>query len=141
MRVIQSSLWYGIAILLLSIVSCDRPECANENPVFTRFTPDAKEYKRELAKEMQRIGQERLGYWFDRYEWKETGEYIFVNAQGHGLCAMARIRVESWDNKIKGLRGRGGYRGAGLIGLRVDVVQLDSGQVELVYSGLDRISD
>lgn len=130
-----------MAILLLFIASCDRPECVNKNPVFTRFAPDAKEYKRELAREMQRIGQKKLSYRFDRYERRETGEYILVHAQGHGLCAMARIRVESWDNTIKGLRGGGGYRGAGLIGLRVDVVQLDSGEVELVYSGLDRIFD
>jgi hypothetical protein len=143
MSVFQSLCRLATTVALLSLVACDRPECVNQNPVFDRFSPSTAEYKSELARKIQEVGQDDLRYWFDRYEKSDTGEYIFVHAQGEGLCAVAHIRVDEWDEKMAGLRktsGRG-YSGAGLIGLRLRIEETSSGAASFEYAGLDRISD
>ena len=143
----MGNLKYGIVCLMVlsavSLISCDRPECTNKNPVFDRFAPSTAEYKRELSKEMKKIGQENLSYWFDRYEKTDTGEYIFVHAQGKELCAMAHIRIDASDDKLAGLRRKEGlgYSGAELSGLRIHLAEKNLGEVTFVYGGLNRIID
>ena len=143
MIVFQRLCRFATTVVLLSFAACGRPACVNKNPVFGRFAPSTAEYKRELATEIQRIGQDDLGYWLDRYEKTDTGEFIFVHVQGKDLCAIAHIRVDGWDDKIAGLRktaGRG-YSGAGLIGLQLRIEETSAGAVSFKYAGVDRIFD
>src|SRR5690242_16485970 len=101
---------YTIAFLLMN--SCSMPECKNSNPVFDSFSPDANEYKNELAKQIRNIGSENLSYWHNTYVKKNSTEYIVVNIQGQELCAVGEIEVSDWQ-KISGMRTENsGYTGA-----------------------------
>jgi hypothetical protein len=131
---------FGIAILILATVSCDRPECQNTNPIFDRFTPAQEEYKLELVKQVK--GREsKLRYWLDRYEEKNNREYLMVFIQGDSLCAKAEILIENWEG-IEGIRrvkGKG-YSGAELAGFKYDV-HFQSERTTFSYRGVDRIVD
>ena len=39
-----------LVLLLICLISCDRPECKNENPIFEAYEPNSKKYKDELDK-------------------------------------------------------------------------------------------
>jgi len=139
MKTISSSLFPVLAIFIFAS-SCDRPECSNSNLTFDKFTPDTKEYKNELAKQIQSIGTDNLSYWFDKYLIKDGKEFILVNIQGGGLCAKGEIQVKDWG-KISGMRREvSGYRGAGLKGLKFEIRQ-DSSGTNFTYVNIDRIID
>jgi hypothetical protein len=126
-------------VLALITVSCNRPECQNTNPIFDKYPPFANEYKAELVRQMRSIGQDKLKYWFDRLERRENKDYMIVYVQGDKLCAKGYVRVLDW-NDIENLRDHGGYSGAGLRGLRLNISETN-GQTELVYAGVDKIID
>lgn len=120
--------------------SCNRPECRNINPVFDKFTFDTKEYKSELAKQIQSIGTENLSYWFDKYYKKAGKEFIVIHIQGGALCAKGEIQVNDWS-KISGMRREvSGYSGAELSGLKIEIEQ-DSIGTNFIYDNIDRILD
>jgi hypothetical protein len=97
------------------------------------------EYKEELAKQIRSIGQDNLEYWFDRLERREDKDYMIIYVQGQSLCAKGYVRVQDWKG-IENLRDYGGYSGAGLSGLRLNISEIN-GKVELVYAGIDSIID
>ena len=124
----------------LILISCDRPECINTNPVFDKYTPETKEYKDELVKQLNNVDQSDVRYWFEKYVKDGEREMIYVFIQGKGLCAKGVITVKQWG-RISGIRrSKGmGYRGAELQGLKLDIVQ-DSVTTELFYrSAMDII--
>jgi len=49
-------------LFLLFLVSCDRPQCNNNNPVFNDHLPTSNKYKVELADQINEIGPENLSY-------------------------------------------------------------------------------
>ncbi len=120
--------------------SCDRPECKNTNTTFNKFMPDTKEYKIELARQMESIGTENLSYWFDRYLIKGDEEFIVIHIQGDELCAIGEIQVDDWG-KISGMRRQtNGYRGAELKGLKFETKK-DSTGTNFIYRDIDRVID
>ena len=126
--------------IFIVVNSCDRPECNNTNPTFVKFTADSKEYKKELAKEMQSIGIENLSYWFEKYIKQGDKEFIEIHIQGKTLCAIGKIQVNDWS-KISGMRKvTNGYRGAELKGLRIKI-QNDSTETNFVYDNIETIID
>ncbi len=128
------------ASVYISINSCDRYECLNSNPTFDKFSPDADEYKSELAKQIKKLGAENLTYWHERYVKKDGRESIVVHIQGRGLCAEGEIVVTNWD-KLSGMRREiSGYRGARLKGLKFEIIQ-DSAITNFFYKDIDRIID
>lgn len=129
-----------LIIIFIYANSCNRPECRNINPVFDKFTFDTKEYKSELARQIQSIGTENLSYWFDKYLNKGSKEFIVIHIQGAELCAIGEIQVNNWG-KISGMRREvSGYRGAELRGLKIQIEQ-DSTGTNFVYDNIDRIID
>jgi hypothetical protein len=129
-----------LLVLLLFFTSCDMPECKNTNAVFNNLPPAAKEYKDELAKQIQTIGAGNLSYWHSGYVKKDTAEYILVAMQGKGLCAVGEIRVSDWQ-KIPGMRREvSGYRGAELQGLKFDIVQ-DPSDTDFIFRDVVSIID
>lgn len=121
--------------------ACDRPECTNTNPVFEEHTHESVSYKNELRDEVNRIGINNLRFWLDSYVKRGEQEYILVNVQGKGLCAIAELEVDEWG-KLKGIQEKKGvtYRGAELVGLTFDFIQ--NGEfVQLSYTGVDHILD
>lgn len=134
---------HNLFLLLVIIVftsACDRPECKNTNAIFDQFTLDKKEYKSELAKQMQSVGAENLTYWFDKYLKKDDKEFIVIHIQGEGICAKGEILVNDW-NKIEGMRREhAGYRGAELEGLKIAMEEGSSG-TNFIFKDIDKIID
>ncbi|MDB5230180.1 MAG: hypothetical protein JWN76_985 [Chitinophagaceae bacterium] len=129
-----------LAIVYIAFSSCNRSECRNTNLIFDKFSPDTKEYKTELAKQIQNVGAENLSYWHDKYLKKDGAEYIVIYIQGQGLCAKGEIQVTDWS-KIIGMRGESsGYRGAKLEGLNFKIIQ-DSRGTNFLYKDIDRVVD
>lgn len=115
-------------LLLTSLLSCDRPRCANTNLIFDNFSIESKEYRDELAKQVSAIGEDNLTYWFDDYAQKDNQEFIVVHIQGSHLCAKAWVLVEEWSGlsdirKTKGL----GYHGAQLVDFQMDILESPTG--------------
>lgn len=54
------------------LLSCDRPECKNQNTVFERYGDDTKEYKAELIKKLNEHPK-YLTYWIDMFTKIITG--------------------------------------------------------------------
>ena len=131
------------AFCLLSLtVSCDRPQCKNTNPVFDKFSPDEKEYKDELVKQLKVVDNSKLSYWLDKYQEDDSLQYLHVFIQGDGLCAKGIVTIKKLDDKLEGIqKAKGmGYSGAELTNLKFDIYQ-DSTKTELVYKSLDGIVD
>lgn len=129
-----------LAILVLTF-SCDRPNCKNENTIFDQFAPDSREYKDELARQLQKTDETELTYWFDQYELKGDKEYINIHIQGNDLCAKGLVLVEEWKG-LEGIRKTKGisYRGAQLAGFEMDIVENSSG-TEFIFKNIDYIID
>lgn len=126
---------------LVLLISCDRPDCTNSNPVFAQFPPHSGEYRNELAKQLASRDQNDLRYWFESYEVKDGKEYINVYIQGGGLCSKGFVLVDGWEGlegirKTKGM----GYRGAELRGFEMDIRE-DSSRAEFVFKHVASIID
>lgn len=129
-----------LIVIFIFANSCNRRECRNVNPVFDKFTFDTKEYKSELARQIQSIGTENLSYWFDKYLKKGGKEFIVIYIQGGELCAKGEIQVDDWG-RISGIRREvSGYSGAELSGLKIKIEQ-DATGTNFIYDNIDRIID
>lgn len=129
------------AATLIFFASCDRPDCTNTNPVFDSHGVETIAYKRELASEIERIGMDNLSYWLSDYTSENGKEFITVNIQGEGLCALGMLQVNDWTH-IEGIKKTEGvsYRGAELKGLVFDIID-DGSSIDFIYQNIDRIVD
>lgn len=128
--------------LLTFIFSCDRPVCENTNTIFDKYSPDAKEYKDELVKQLATVDKSKLTYWLDTYQEKNDAKLINVHIQGDGLCAKIVLTIIGSDKGIDGIiKNKGmGYRGAELEDLKFDIKQ-DSTSTEFVFQEISGIVD
>ena len=127
---------------LVFFVSCDRPICKNTNPIFDKFSPDRKEYKDELVKELKKIDKTKLSYWMENYQEIGKSQFIYANIQGDGLCAKIMLKIESSKEGIEGiLKNKGdGYIGAELENLKFEIKK-DSTSTEFVFKEISGIVD
>lgn len=125
----------------LIIASCKRPVCNNEDPVFDEHRPEEQVYKQELARKIRSASEEDLRFWYVSAANRDGRELLIADVQGPGICAKAELVVNDWSG-IEQLRGAApnGYRGAELKRLRYSIAE-DSGHVDFIYEGLDRIVD
>jgi len=133
----------SLCILLVSMMSCDRPECTNTNSIFNQHQPSSKIYKDELVKELKNAGQSKLTYWLKEYEEIEGEEYLHFYVQGGDLCAIMILSMnDHWDEKLKYVKSSRGvsYRGAEFKNLKFDIQQSLS-TTEFIYKKLDHILD
>ncbi|WP_411894421.1 hypothetical protein [Winogradskyella sp. A2] len=134
--------FYIILFLVLLIqISCDRPKCANNNPVFEENTPDSKIYKDELVNQLSLIDKTELTYWLQDYENINGNEYLYFYIQGDGLCASLHLKMEHWIKleNVRDNKGSGRFN-AEFTNLKFDV-RKDSTLTEFVYNTYDRIID
>lgn len=126
---------------LILLASCNSRDCENTSAIFNAFTHDSKEYRDELARQIQSIGADHLTYWLDGYTARADQELLQVRIQGEGLCAVGVLLVPDW-HKLEGIRAKKGmgYHGAKLAGLRFDI-EADSAGARLVYRDVERIVD
>ena len=133
---------YPISVLLLiCLISCDRPECKNENPIFEANEPNSKEYKDELVNQLNRIDKSKLTYWLQKYDEQNGKETLYFNIQGDGLCAILHLTIKNW-NKLEDVRERKGVgrRGAEFTNLKFQINQ-DSLSTDFIYVTYDRLID
>lgn len=137
----QIRLFIFLTGLAVAFIACDRPECKNTNPIFDNYSPESNEYKTELAKQLDRIDNSKLTYWFNEYVETNGQEILFFNIQGDGLCAIIVLNVEQWG-KLEELRQMKGktYRGAEFVRLKFDTQQ-DSTNVRFIYRDFVNIID
>ena len=137
----KTNLIIFILFVILTVVSCDRPICSNKNPVFDKYNINSFEYKTELLKQIEKIGQKNLSYWFESYIKENEKEYIIINIKNNSLCAKGKILVKDW-NKIEEIKRTSGqsYVGAKLKGLTFNI-ENDSNKIELIYKDITRIVD
>jgi hypothetical protein len=128
----KTNLIIFILFVILTVVSCDRPICSNKNPVFDKYDINSFEYKTELLKQIEKIGQKNLSYWFESYIKENEKEYIIINIKNNSLCAKGKILVKDW-NKIEEIKRTSGqsYVGAKLKGLTFNI-ENDSNKIELI---------
>ena len=136
----------NLSILILSsfvflFAACDRPECKNTNPIFDSNGIETNIYKKELIKEIERIGKENLTYWLSEYSERNGQEYITVHIQGAELCAKGTISVTEWKNMsgIKKTKGKS-YHGAELQDLNFDIIY-EGESITFVFKSLGAIID
>ncbi len=137
----KTNLIIFILFVILTVVSCDRPICSNKNPVFDKYDINSFEYKTELLKQIEKIGQKNLSYRFESYIKENEKEYIIINIKNNSLCAKGKILVKDW-NKIEEIKRTSGqsYVGAKLKGLTFNI-ENDSNKIELIYKDITRIVD
>ena len=128
--------------LLTFIVSCDRPVCKITNTIFVKYSPNAKEYKNELVKQLATVDKSKLTYWMDTYQEYNDAKLINVHIQGDGLCAKIVLTINGSDKGIEGIvKNKGmGYRGAELEDLKFNIKQ-DSTSTEFVFQEISGIVD
>ena len=86
--------------LLGILVSCNyRSDCTNSNEIFNKYSPNIKEYKDELARQLRLVDNTKLKYWIKEYEEIEGEEFIYFYIQGDGLCAIIEINMNPEKNK------------------------------------------
>jgi len=126
----------------IALLSCNRPECTNTNPVFDQYTPSSPEYKAELAAQLRNANPNDLRYWLDKYVEDSGNEYLQFHIQGADLCASGLMKVETWNDKIANIKKVKGmsYGGAEFRGLRF-TIEGEGENTELVYKDFDRLID
>ena len=128
--------------LLLFIVSCDRPECTNTNKVFDNFTPEAREYKDELIKQLEKTNKSELRFWLKNCKEMNGSQFINVNIQSEKICAEMELIIASSEKGIDEiLKTKGeGYLGAELKNLKFEIKK-DSSSTEFIFEEISEIID
>ena len=131
----------ALCLLLTFFYSCSRPDCKNSNPIFDKYSPENKEYKDELVKQLNQLDKSSLTYWFEKYEEKEEKEYLHFSVQGENLCARIILTVNQWENleNLRKVRGES-YKGAKFKNLEYTIHQ-DTLLTEFTYVSHKRIID
>lgn len=115
-------------LITLLLLSCDRPECKNTNPIFDRYDDSTKEYKAELINQLN-AQPKYLTYWIDMFTENKNRYYMRIHVQGQNLCAKMNLDItesERFPHHKKTIakpEGGYGYCGAELRGL---VYHIDS---------------
>lgn len=127
------------AALLITLTSCNQTGCQNTNPVFEQHAPDSKEYRLELAKELNANKDANTTYTFNGYIENNDKTYLIVGIAGDSICAEGYMHVTDWTGRIEEIkRTKGmGYNGAELNGLEYSINEDGT----LIYKKLESITD
>ena len=141
MKRIPASILTMLGVVIF-MTGCDRPGCKNTNPIFDKYSPQTKEYKDELVKQLARFDRSKLSYWMDSIQVDNNARFIHAHVQGDGLCAKIVLTIDSSEKGIEGImRTSGmGYRGAELEDLRFDTRQ-DSASTAFIFREVGGIID
>ena len=128
--------------LLVLMNSCDRPICKNTNKILAKFSPETKEYKDELVKQLAIVDHNKLSYWLESYQEIGAARFVQVNIQGDGLCAKMPLRITSSTKGIEEILKSKveSYHGAELKNLLFEIVK-DSLSTEFVFQEISGIVD
>ncbi|WP_320814040.1 hypothetical protein [Flavobacterium sp.] len=129
-------------LVIVFFISCDEPKCTSSNPIFNNNEYTSEIYQEELANVLGKSNPEELQFWLKSYTEDENNKYLNVSVQGNDICAVAVIKINNIDSKIKGIvDSKGvGYRGAELKNLKF-VTLKDKKSTRFIYRSLDTIID
>ncbi len=118
--------------------SCQQP-CPNNPEVFTRYSPDSRQYRQELKRYMEHSPD--LQFWIKDYHNSDSQEYLEISIQGVDSCASTTMLVQDWS-KLDGVRQTKAmsWSGAEMKGLKYQFASLQDKPV-LVYLSHDHILD
>lgn len=130
-----------LCISILLLVSCDRPQCNNSNPIFENNEPNSEIYKAELARQLKRIDTSNLRYWLRKYENNQDVESLYFYIQNDELCAVIHMTMTHWT-KLENLRDKQGIgrRGAEFVNLQYDIIT-NKDKTQFFYKDFDRLID
>jgi hypothetical protein len=133
----KSHLITSAVLLAVVAASCGR----DKTNVLAGLDPASKEYKQELAKQIEERGDKDLTFTFNNCETEAGKIYLNISVDGKGLHATSLVLVNNW-NKLEGIkRTKGvGYSGSELKNLKVSYTDADS-RPTLIYHDLDSIVD
>ena len=136
----NQSLLFGI-IICLSLISCDRPSCDNNNLIFENYSPNSRIYKDELVEQLSEVDNKKLTYWLQKYEEQNGVESLYFHIQGDNLCAILHLNIDDWG-KLENIRKRKGVgrRGAEFTNLKFEIIK-DSVSTKFIYKTYDRLID
>ena len=126
-----------VLLLLLPLtllVSCQNQlGCPDiqDNAILTDNTPDSDAYQTELVRLIS-TDEHEVKYYFEK---REEG-ILILNVYGWGYCGQLHLQIKQEDEYSKKLQNEGGWRGAKLQGLKVELIG-----DRLVYKGMEGISD
>ena len=107
--------------LAFLLASCHHKHraCANTNPVFTQYSPDDREYKAELIRQLSKRDPSRIHYFIEKYLVRARKPFMMVEVEGDSLCAKMMLDIKN-ENKMQDFKTVAGlsYTGAELIGLQ-----------------------
>ena len=138
----KTSVFFLTIFGLLFAVSCGRPVCKNGNPIFGKYSPDTKEYKDELVRQLAIVDQSKLSYWMDTYQEVNNSQRIRAHIQGNRLCAQIILNINDSKKGIEGIiktKGKG-YQGAKLEDLKFEIKQ-DSTSTKFIFQEISGILD
>lgn len=133
---LRIKLYFLISVCCV-LTACDANIAVNKEPVFNNYKPESKEYRNKLAQKIIN-SQKELTYVFEKYIDDSTIEII---VSGHAFPVNCTVKVKNWKGieGIKEAKG-GGYGGAELYGLKLEVVDNPS-EALFLYKELDFIID
>lgn len=131
----------SLLYLLLFLPSCSHNDC-KKNAVFNKFSPETKEYKAELVKQLKLTDKKKITYRFLALFERDSLQFILVSIEGGGLCAIAPLKIEKWDSVIEGIqKSKGkGYLNAEFKNLEFKISE-DSLENEFIYQSVGAIID
>lgn len=128
-------------IIVCCLLSCDYTVCQNHNKVLESHDPKSKEYRHELANQVQQRNFRKIDYSINGYAEISSIPYLVVNISGEDLCARGYLNIANADKlqqfkKVKGLS----YSGAGLAGLKFHIDSA-GGNYNFIFDDVDWIID
>jgi len=137
-----------LIVLLQSLFcACHSPECKTTNKIFSSTSPDKKEYKDELAREIKKSDRSKLrfymrGYWLEIHGDGTKKENIQVHVSGDDLCADMNLIIKGTKKGIEDilLKETKGYSGAELEDFQFDIYQ-DSLRTEFIFKSVGDVLD
>ena len=130
-------------IALCTMSACMMDASCPNNEVFKKYTPDSREYKAELVRQLQNFNTEKLNYYIENYSELENKQYLLVVINDDKLCALIKMDITNCDNDklwwVKDKKGKG-YSGAGLHRPKFRIDSTD-GDYKFILDDLRRISD
>ncbi len=137
----------SLFVLVASVFLCflgqfESPPVSNRNVVFSRFTPDSKQYRNELLRVFNRLGTDNLYFKSKFYRKKEGQDYLVVKVIGKGFSADFPVNITGAAKLANFIRLKGkSYEEIGIEGLKFDVVTNKSGGPEFIFRDLKRFID
>lgn len=133
-------MWLSI-LMLAVLVSCDKPNCTSNNPIFNNYPPENQIYKNELLRSINNVDKNELRFWFKEIKnLKDRKELLFF-VQNENICAIMSMEFQQ-IKKLENLIQKNGksFHGAEFTNLKFEAIQ-ENNNIKFVLIDFDEIID